>query len=209
MTTDDSTARPDDDAGIPAASTPESPVDDRAAHDPDDITAPDPAESVTPAAEPPVDAPPAAPPPTPPPAAAPPPRAAVVPQPVTHPSGLSSDARTWAMLTHLSAFAATVVGFGFVGPLVMWLLKREEHPFLDHHGREALNFNLSVLLYVAVGTVLGFVTLLVGFVVILPAFIALGVLWFVTTIIAAVKANNGEGYRYPLTIRFLKEPTTA
>ena len=135
-----------------------------------------------------------------------PPRAVVTPTPITHPSGFSSDARTWAMLTHLSAFGATIVGFGFIGPLVMWLLKREEHPFLDHHGREAVNFNLSVLLYVAVGTVLGFVTLLTGFIVILPAFVALGVLWFVTTIIAAVKANNGEGYRYPLTIRFLKEP---
>lgn len=132
-------------------------------------------------------------------------RQTVAVAPITHPSGLSSEVRTFALLTHLSAFAASILGFSFVGPLIMWLIKREEHPFLDHHGREALNFNLSILLYAAIGVALSLVTLGIGLIAVIPAGIVIGIMWFVTTIIAATKANNGEGYRYPLSIRFIKE----
>ena len=71
----------------------------------------------------------------------------------SHPSGLSSSLRTYGMLTHLSAFAGAIVALAFVGPLIMWLARRDEHPFLDHHGKEALNFNLSMLLYGVIGFV--------------------------------------------------------
>lgn len=110
---------------------------------------------------------------------------------------LPSEVRNWGMAAHLSAFLGAWAALAFVGPLVVWLLKREEHPFIEHHAKEALNFNLSVLLYGAVGLVLAF--LLVG----IPLLIALGIAWVVFTIIAAVKASNGEGYRYPMTIRFI------
>lgn len=93
----------------------------------------------------------------------------------------------------------------FLGPLVMWLVKREEHPFLDHHGKEALNFQVSMLMYGIVGFVLAIVTFGLGLLVVIPAAIVLGLVWLVAPIIAAVKASNGEGFRYPVTIRFLRD----
>ena len=123
----------------------------------------------------------------------------------SHPSGLSSSLRTYGMLTHLSAFGGALVALAFVGPLIMWLVRRDEHPFIDHHGKEALNFNLSMLLYGVIGIVASVATLGIGLVVVAPAAVVFFVTWVVTTIVAAVKANNGEGYRYPLTIRFIGE----
>ncbi|MDP8960135.1 MAG: DUF4870 domain-containing protein [Actinomycetota bacterium] len=90
------------------------------------------------------------------------------------------------------------MALAFLGPLVVWLVKREDHPFVEMHAREALNFNLSVLLYFIVGVVLAFV--LIGFLLLA----ALAVIWLVFTIIAAVRASNGEPYRYPLTIRLVR-----
>jgi uncharacterized protein len=121
----------------------------------------------------------------------------------SHPSGLSSDARTYATFTHLSAFAGAMVAFAFVGPLIMWLLKREEHPFLDQHGKEATNFNLSFLLYGFVAMVLAFVTLGIGLLVIIPVGLVFVVVWIVAIIQAAIAANRGQAYRYPLSIRFI------
>jgi uncharacterized protein len=108
------------------------------------------------------------------------------------------------MAAHLSSFAIFVGIPWFIGPLAVWLIKRNDDPFIDAHGKEALNFNLSLLIYavaIAVGgVVLGVLTL--GLAVIPAALlgVALLVLWFVCTIIAAVKASGGETYRYPLTI---------
>lgn len=115
-----------------------------------------------------------------------------------HPSGLTNEVRNWALAAHLSAFLGAWVALAFLGPLVVWLVKRDEHPFIAMHAREALNFNLSVLLYFIVGVVLAFV--LIGFLLLA----ALGVAWFVLTIIAAVRASNGQPYRYPLTIRLVR-----
>lgn len=150
--------------------------------------------------------PPASPPPTsPPPPGGWAPAVATTAHDPTHPSGLSSSLRTFGMLTHLSAFAGAVIALAFVGPLVMWLIRRDEHPFLDHHGKEALNFNLSMLLYAVIGIVASVATLGLGLVIVGPAAIVFFVTWVVTTIVGAVKANAGEGYRYPLTIRFIKD----
>ena len=139
----------------------------------------------------------------------PPPAGAVPPPPVyapaPHPSGIPSEYRTWGMLTHLSTFAGSFVGFPFLGPLVMWLIKKDEHPFVDHHGKEALNFNLSLLLYLVVGGLLSVLTLGIGLIVFLPGLLVGLVVWVVFSIQAAIKANNGEGYRYPLTIRFISD----
>lgn len=117
---------------------------------------------------------------------------------VAHPSGLSADVRNWAMLAHLSAFAGALVMIALVGPLVVWLIKREEHPFIDHHGKEALNFNITFLIALIVSALLMLV--FIGFL-LLPV---VAVAWIVLTIIAAVKASNGEGYRYPLTLRLVQ-----
>jgi uncharacterized protein len=127
------------------------------------------------------------------------------PQP--HPSGLSSDVRNWGLAAHLSAYLGAWVALAFLGPLVVWLLKREEHPFIDHHAKEALNFNISFLLYGIVGGVIaipiGLLTLGIGLIPIVLVALVLVVIWLIFPILAAVKAANGEGYRYPFTIRFI------
>ncbi|MGH8931769.1 MAG: DUF4870 domain-containing protein [Egibacteraceae bacterium] len=110
---------------------------------------------------------------------------------------LPREVRDWALGAHLSAFVGAWAALAFLGPLVVWLLKREDHPFIATHAREALNFNLSVLLYTVIAGILAFA--LVG----IPILIILGILWLVLTIVAAVKAANGDTYRYPLTIRFI------
>ena len=111
---------------------------------------------------------------------------------------ISKEQRMWATIAHLSAFAIYFSGVGHIlGPLIVWLLKREGNPFVDDQAKEALNFQISVTIYGIGGILLCFV--LIG----VPLLIALGVFHFVCMIIAAVKANEGVAYRYPLTIRFL------
>jgi uncharacterized protein len=112
------------------------------------------------------------------------------------PSG--GDERTWAMICHLSTFAGYAIPFGnIVGPLAVWLIKRHEMPLVDDQGKEALNFQISVLIYL--GVCIPLMIVVVGF------FLAIAVVIFsiVVTIIAAMRANEGIAYRYPLTIRFI------
>jgi uncharacterized Tic20 family protein len=120
-------------------------------------------------------------------------------EPTFQPPVENKEERTWAMACHLAAFSAWFTGFGMVvGPLVVWLIKKDQFPLVDDQGKEALNFNISLAIY-------GFVAFLLSFVLIgIPILIALGIFWFVEVIIATIRANNGERFRYPLTIRFLK-----
>ena len=114
-------------------------------------------------------------------------------------SELSKDAKQWAMLTHLAAFAAFLIPFGnIIGPLLVWQLKKDLGPFVERNGKEALNFQITITIVALVCTMLMFA--LVGFI-LLPV---LGLYWLILTIIAGVKANDGVAYRYPLTIRFIK-----
>ncbi len=115
----------------------------------------------------------------------------------------SSDDRNWGVIAHLSALVMVVSVPSFIGPLVVWLIKRDQHPFVAEHGREALNFNLSLLLYAVAGVILGVVTLGVGFLLLIPLAIVVLVLWLVFLIQAAMAASRGESYRYPLTVRFI------
>jgi uncharacterized protein len=101
------------------------------------------------------------------------------------------------MLAHLSALFGLIIGLNWLGPLVVYLVKKDEHPFIADQSREALNFNLSVFIYVLVSIVLIFIV--IGFL-LLPV---IGIAWLILTIIASVRANNGEAYRYPLTIKFV------
>jgi uncharacterized protein len=135
------------------------------------------------------------------------------PSPRPHPSGLSSESRGWAIGAHLGGLVlgiGTVAVLGFLAPMVVWLLKRDEDAFVDHHAKEALNFQLTVLVAVLASLVLavpaiifGAITLGVGFVLVGLLVLAAAVAWFVLPIIGTVKASNGEGFRYPLTIRFV------
>jgi uncharacterized protein len=127
------------------------------------------------------------------------------PSGVTVPPGTAPapDSRNWAMAAHLSALIGLVIGFSFLGPLVVYLVRRDD-PYSRAHAAEALNFNLSVLIYAIVG---GFVLvililLLVG-IVLIPLAIAAFVAWIVLVVVAGIKAGRGEQYRYPVTIRFV------
>jgi uncharacterized Tic20 family protein len=107
--------------------------------------------------------------------------------------------RNWAVFCHLGGFAGLVLpGLGHVVvPLVLWLLRRDQSAFVDHHGKEALNFQISMTLYAVVSVALMWV--LIGFLLIL---VVLGV-QFVFMVIASVAASQGEPYRYPLTLRLI------
>lgn len=117
-------------------------------------------------------------------------------QPVA--GGMSID--TWNMLCHLIALSAIVTGWigAIVGPLVIWLIKKDEMPSVDYHGKKALNFNISVAIYMVVASVL--IVAIIGFLLVPAVFI----FWLVFVIKASVDANNGKDVSYPLTIQFMK-----
>jgi len=114
------------------------------------------------------------------------------------------DARMWAMLCHFAGLAfllPIVPGVGSViGPLVVWLIKKNQFPFVDEQGREAVNFQITMLIYGVVAGLLVFTCIGIA---LLPA---VAVVDIVLLIIAAIKANDGYHYRYPypLIIRFVK-----
>lgn len=111
----------------------------------------------------------------------------------------SSEANLWNMLCHLSSLLGFVIPFGnIVGPLVIWALKRQEIPSVDVHGKESLNFQITITIAAVVAGVLCFV--LIGFI-LLPIVV---LAWVILAIIASIKANSGEDYRYPLTLRLIK-----
>lgn len=108
------------------------------------------------------------------------------------------QSRQWAMFCHLSALSGYLIPFGhIIGPLIVWLIKKDEMPLVNEQGKEALNFQISMTMWMFVAFLLIFV--LIGFL-LLPA---LALAHLILTIIGAVRANNGETYHYPLTIRFL------
>lgn len=134
--------------------------------------------------------------------AAPPDPAAAAPAAAPAPADATAtaptqDDRTFAMLTHLSSLV-----LGFVGPLIFWLIKREQSAFVDAHGKEALNFHITVAIVCIAATVLSCIPF-VGFVMI-PVFFAVGVAALVFSILAGLEANKGKPYRYPGAFRIIK-----
>ena len=125
--------------------------------------------------------------------------------------GPSAEEKQWAMFAHLSALVGGILTSGwagsigcFIGPLVIWLVKKDAMPCVDDQGKEALNFNITVGIVFLALLILSIVTFGIGLVIAVPLWIIIGIAWLVFTIIAAVKANNGERYRYPLTLRLIK-----
>ena len=109
------------------------------------------------------------------------------------------DARTWAMVCHLTALSGFVVPFGnLLGPLIVWAIKRDEHPFIDDQGKEAINFQLTLTIAFAISFILIFI--FIGF----PLIVILLIYNIIMIVIAAIKANEGGRYRYPCTIHFFK-----
>ena len=110
-----------------------------------------------------------------------------------------SEARKWAVACHLAGLAG-YLGIPFasiIGPLVIWLLKREDHALVDEQGKEAVNFQISVTLYSLAALVL--VVVLIG----IPLLLGITIGHFVVTIVAAIKTANGHPYRYPLSLRLI------
>ena len=120
---------------------------------------------------------------------------------------INKDARMWAMFCHLAGLAGLLPILPAIGsiiaPLIIWQVKKDESPFVDEQGKEAVNFQISMILYGLVGSVACLITCVGA--VLIPFVVGLvGIVDLVFLIIAAVKANNGQHYRYPLTIRFIK-----
>ena len=127
------------------------------------------------------------------------------PEQASLPATQSSDERTWALIGHLSAFSFFVTGIGCVlGPLIVWLVKRDTLPFAADQAKEALNFNITVAIAFVALVIFTIVTLGIGVLLAYPAGVALFIGWIVLTIIAAIKANEGVAYRYPFTLRLVK-----
>ena len=111
---------------------------------------------------------------------------------------LSSDEKMWAMFCHLSALAGFVIPFGnIIAPLVIWILKKEEYPHVNDQGKEAINFQISMTIYIIASIIL--IVIVIG----IPLLILLGLFELIVIVIASIKANEGEKYRYPFAIRFL------
>jgi len=125
-----------------------------------------------------------------PPAAQPP-----APAPMTE-----KNAFTWGMFCHLAALAGFIgIPFGnIIGPLVVWLIKKDEHPFIEQQGKAALNFQISMAIYGIVAALLIFI--FIGFLLL----IALAIFDLIFVIMASIKAGKGETQKYPLSITFIK-----
>lgn len=112
----------------------------------------------------------------------------------------NKKANLWAMLCHLTALSAYIgIPFGhIIIPLIIWLTKKDEFPFVDKQGRESLNFQISMTIYGIVAGLLCFIV--IGFV-LLPVVLVVDI---ALIIMATVKTNKGEEYHYPFTIKFIK-----
>lgn len=125
--------------------------------------------------------------------------------PPSQPSPPSSDIapktdneKTLGLVCHLLSLSTFIIPFGnIIGPLIVWLMKKAESPYLDAHGKEVLNFNISWLIYGLIAA-LSFLVL-IG-IILVPV---VAVAWVILVIIGSIKASEGKLYRYPLTIRFI------
>jgi uncharacterized protein len=115
-------------------------------------------------------------------------------------STTSSNVRMWTVLCHASALAGFFVPWAghILGPLIVWLAKRGDAAEIDEHGKESLNFQISMLIYNLIAGVLCLV--LIGFVILG----ILHILNLVLVIVASIQASEGKLYRYPITIRLIK-----
>jgi uncharacterized Tic20 family protein len=138
-----------------------------------------------------------------------PPNDVVTPPPA--PAGTpSAEEKQWAMFTHLSALLGGILtghmfGWGcFIGPLIIWLVKKDTMPFVNDQGKEALNFNITLAIVGLALIVVSIITIGIGLLITIPVGIIVGIGWLVFTIIAAIKASEGVVYRYPINLRLVK-----
>jgi len=112
---------------------------------------------------------------------------------------ITKDERTWAMLCHFSSLCMFIFPFGnILAPLIIWLIKKDEMPFVEDQAKEVLNFQISMTIYF-IGSII-LIIILIG----IPILIGLGIFNIIITIIAGIKANDGKSYRYPINLRLIK-----
>jgi uncharacterized Tic20 family protein len=126
----------------------------------------------------------------------------------TYQPGLADDDKTWAMFAHLGLLGHIVLPVLSIAiPLVIWLTKKDKSAFIDDHGREAVNFQITLLIYAValpiIAGVLGALTCGIGLILMIPAVVGPYILGLIGMIQAAMAANRGEFYRYPMTFRFV------
>ena len=119
-----------------------------------------------------------------------------------------AERKNWAVAAHLSALVAFAGIPSLIGPLAVWLIKKDEDEYIGAHAAHALNFNISVLIYTAVAfvvtAIVGVVTLGIGLILAIPALIVAFLAWLVFVIQGGLAASRGESFRYPVTIDFIK-----
>ena len=112
---------------------------------------------------------------------------------------ISEEEKSLAMLCHLLGIFT-----GFLGPLIVWLVKKDSSPYMDHHGRESLNFQLTVMIVLfSLGCVTAVLMLVLVGILLIPVLMVLPVLAIVAEVLGAVAAQKGEWYRYPCCIRMV------
>jgi hypothetical protein len=133
------------------------------------------------------------------------------PAPMGAEGTISAEERQWAMFAHLSALLGGIVTAGwagsagwFLGPLIIWQMKKDTMPFVSEQAKEALNFNILVSAIFVILWILTFVTLGIGILLTGPLMLIIGIAALVFVIIAAIKANQGIAYRYPVNFRLIK-----
>lgn len=119
--------------------------------------------------------------------------------PPSAPSTASAEEKQMGMFCHLSSFAGYVIPFGNIfGPLVLWLMKRETMPFVESEGKESVNFQISMTIYMLVSAVLMF------FCIGLPMLIGFAIFDIIVVVMACIESSKGNAYKYPLCIRFIQ-----
>ncbi len=114
------------------------------------------------------------------------------------PTAGKKDENMWAMLCHLSTFSGFFIPLAnIIAPLIIWSMKKDEFPLVEDQGKEALNFQMSMTIYCIGAAIL--ILIVIG----IPLLIGLAIFDIIVTVIAAVKANEGSKYRYPLAIRLI------
>lgn len=123
---------------------------------------------------------------------------------------LTPNEKTMGMLCHLLSLSG-VLGIPFaniLGPLILWIIKKDESAFIDDQGKESLNFQIFstivAIAAIALGMIMTVVTAGLGICIAMPIWIGLGIAWLIFVIIACLEANKGNLYRYPVTLRLIK-----